>query len=56
MRNVKVMIIITSIYWSAWQQLRDKLQASTEERKHINTEEVNKQKQKWREIHKERNK
>jgi hypothetical protein len=43
MRNVKAMLIIMSIYWSAWVQLRDKLQASTGERKHINTEEVNKQ-------------
>jgi hypothetical protein len=55
MRNVKVMIIIKSIYWSAWQQLRDKLQTNTGERKHINTEEANKQKQRWSEIHKERN-
>jgi hypothetical protein len=53
MRNVKVMLVFTSIYWIVRQQLRDKLQAITGERKHINTEEVNKQKQRWREIHKE---
>jgi hypothetical protein len=40
------MIIIKPIYWSAWQRLRDKLQASTGERKHINTEGMNKQKKK----------
>jgi hypothetical protein len=44
MRNVEVMIIIKSIYWRAKQQLRDKSQVSTGERKHVNTEEVNKQK------------
>jgi ribosomal protein L35 len=38
------MTIIKSIYCSAWQQLRDKLQASTGGRKHINTEKVNKNK------------
>jgi hypothetical protein len=54
MRNVKVMII-KFIDWSAWQQTTDELQASTGVRKQINTEEVNKQKQIWREIHKERN-
>jgi hypothetical protein len=32
---------------------RDKLPTSTGERKHINTEKVNKEKQKWRTIHKE---
>jgi hypothetical protein len=30
MRNVKIMIIIKSIYWTAWQHLRDKLQAALE--------------------------
>jgi hypothetical protein len=30
--------------WSAW-QLRDKLETSTEERKHISTEEMSKQEQ-----------
>jgi hypothetical protein len=44
-----------STYWNAWQQLKDKLQASTGGRKHINTEEVKKQKQRWSEIYKERN-
>jgi hypothetical protein len=56
MRNVKVLIIIIiikSFYWCAWQQLRDKSQASTGKRKYINTEAVNKQKQRWREIHKD---
>jgi hypothetical protein len=42
MRNVKVMIKMESIYWSAWQQLRDKLQGCTGERKHISTEEMKK--------------
>jgi hypothetical protein len=51
--NMKVRILI-EYYCSAWQQRRDKLQASTGERRHINTEEVNKQKRR-REIHKERN-
>jgi replication initiation and membrane attachment protein DnaB len=54
-RNVKVMIIIKSIYWSAWQQLRDKLQASTGERKQTNVEDMNKRKQRWIEINKECN-
>jgi hypothetical protein len=35
------------MYLSAWQQLRDKLQASTGERKYFNTEEVNKLKKRW---------
>jgi hypothetical protein len=43
MCNMKVMLIITYIYWSAWKQIREKLQASTGGGKHINTEEVNKQ-------------
>jgi hypothetical protein len=34
---------------------REKLQASTGERKHINAEKVKKQKQRRKEIHKERN-
>jgi hypothetical protein len=55
MCNMRVIIVIKSIYWSARQQLRDKLQASTGERKHINTEEANKQNQRWKEIHEERN-
>jgi hypothetical protein len=55
MHNVGVIIINKPIYWSALQQLRDKLQALTGERKNINTEEVNKQKQRWREKYKERN-
>jgi hypothetical protein len=54
MRNVNVMIIIKSVYWSAWQQLRDKLQANTGETKLINTE-ANKQKQRWKVILKEGN-
>jgi hypothetical protein len=37
MSNVKI-IIIKSVYRSAWQKLRDKLQANVGERKHINTE------------------
>jgi hypothetical protein len=55
MRNVKVMTIIQSIYWSAWLQLRYKVQENTETSKHINTEEAKKQNRRWREIHKERN-
>jgi hypothetical protein len=51
MRNVKLMIIIKFIYWSAWQQLTDKLQTNTGGRKLVNTEEVNKQKERWRKIH-----
>jgi hypothetical protein len=54
MRNMKVIIIIKSIYWSAWQQPRDKLLASNGERKQISTEEAKKQRQRWREIYKER--
>jgi hypothetical protein len=50
MRNVKVMTI-TSIYCSASQQPRER----TEGRENINTEEVEKQKQRWGEAHKERN-
>jgi hypothetical protein len=42
MYNVKVVIIIGPMYRSALQQLREKLQASNGERKHINTEEVKK--------------
>jgi hypothetical protein len=52
MRNGKVMTIIKFIYRSVWQ---DKLQASTGERKHINTWEVRKQKRRWIEIHIEYN-
>jgi hypothetical protein len=44
MRNMKVMIIIKSIYWCAVQQIKDKLQARTGERTWINVEEVNKKK------------
>jgi hypothetical protein len=48
MRNMKVMMIIKSIYWSAWQQLKDKLQANTEERKHINIKKwTNKNEEKY---------
>jgi hypothetical protein len=43
MRNVKVMILSPSTEVLHSKQLRDKLQASTGERKHITTEEVNKQ-------------
>jgi hypothetical protein len=42
------MIIFKPIYWSAWQRIRDKLQASTGERRHINTEKVKKVKKKNR--------
>jgi hypothetical protein len=38
------MTTIKSIYWSAWQQLRDTLQARDWERKQINIEVKNKNK------------
>jgi hypothetical protein len=43
MSNVKVVILSPSTEVLDSKQLTDKLQASTGERKHINTEEVNKQ-------------
>jgi hypothetical protein len=52
MRDVKVRIVIKSIYRSAWQQLRDKLQANTGERKRINEEVVSAKKKKDEEKYK----
>jgi hypothetical protein len=49
MLNVEVMLTIYPIYWSSWQQLKDKLETSTEERKHVNTEEINKKKNRYEE-------
>jgi hypothetical protein len=44
MRNVKITVIIKSIYGNAWKEIRDKLQTTVAERKHIIKKDVKKKK------------